>query len=514
MSLADLLAGLHTDVRRQRSDMHAYQDGPGGIVQFLLENAFSAAFLDTGLGKTVSALTLIVELMRAEEVERVLVVAPIRVCTQTWPTEIAEWQHTSWLSYEVLRAEDDDPEVLAVPYEQRAAKKEEIRRRKAASKKAIHIVDIDHIVWLIDLHSVWKTFTQNGRVKRKRVIRDWPYDCVILDESSKFKDYTTRRYRALNAVRSKGFIKRLHELTATPAAEGYMGLFAQIHLLDQGERLGSNITTYRDTYFRLKPRSTRVYELMPGMMEKIGDKIGDITMVMRSKDYLDEIEPLFLPRRLNMLPAEAKQYKRFEREAIMSIPVGDDEPDVVIEATSAAALSGKLLQMASGAVYDSNKTFHELHQHKLEDLAELIDELDGSPLIVAYWYQSSLARLRKQFPLATVIDKAGKFVKPWNAGEIKVLLMHPASIGHGLNMQYGPGHDICYFDMCWSYELYYQSYRRIHRQGQTLQCRVHLPQMFGTLDVLVSDVLLGKEDAQEVLFERIRLYRRRLKEKE
>lgn len=560
IDFAERLARIHEHNRRFRSDMHAYQDGDEGIVQFLKDNPFSAAFLDTGLGKTVSALTLISDLTVSEQITRTLVVAPIRVANQTWPGEIAEWQHVCWLDYEVIRAEDDDPEVIsagrqaiaefkarpdyqelkeqrawldlfAVTPEQRAAvlaiptatgtgarartaKKEEIRCRKAATKKTLHIIDIEHLEWLIDLHSEWKIVKRRGSEKRIRVIKDWPYDCVIIDESSKFKDYKTDRYRALNAVRShkRNFIKRMHELTATPAAESYLGLFAQIHLLDQGERLGSSITAYRDNYFRLKPRSKYVWQLMPGMREKIGDLIADISMVMKSKDYLEEQDPLFLPRRIRFSPLELKQYKRFEREFILTVKgAGEDGEDLDIEAVNAASLSGKLLQLSSGAVYDENKRVHELHRHKLEDVEELVDELDGKPIMIAYWYKSSLSRLRKLFPKAVVADRQGKFVKPWNQGKIKILLVHPAGIGHGLNMQYGPCQDIYYFDMCWSYELYYQLYRRIHRQGQDKQVRVHLPQMVGTNDELVADRLLDKEDAQEALFERIRMYRRRMK---
>lgn len=553
---------LHEHNRRFRRDMHDYQDGPDGIVQFLKDHEFSAAFLDTGLGKTVSALTLISDLTLAEEIERTLVIAPIRVANQTWPGEIGEWEHVCWLDYEVLRAEDDDPEVIAAgreataafrarpDYEQlkedrywaqyfavteedrkavvaiptasgvgakaRTAKKEEIRRRKAATKKALHIIDIEHIKWLVDLHSEWKIVKRNGKQIRIRQIVDWPYDCVIIDESSKFKEHDTDRYAALNAVRAdkRKFIRRLHELTATPAAESYLGLFAQLHLLDQGERLGSYITHYREKYFRQKPRSKFGWELMPGQREVIGDLIADISMVMKSSDYLDEQEPLFLPRRIRFSDAELKQYRKFEREFILTIPGQNGEDDVEIEATTAGALSGKLLQLSSGAVYDEKKKVHEVHRHKLEDLEELVGELDGKPICVAYWYKSSLARLRKLFPKAVVADKQGKFVKPWNEGKIKILLVHPAGVGHGLNMQYGPGQDIYYFDMCWSYELYYQLYRRIHRQGQTKQLRVHLPQMIGTNDELVAERLLAKEDAQEALFERIRMYRRRMKQKQ
>jgi hypothetical protein len=547
--------------------LHDYQ---GEAVEFLYNTPFSAAFMDTGLGKTSTILTLLNRLFEREETKRVLIIAPIRVANQTWPNEIKKWSHTWWMSHSVLRAEDDDPEVIsagraareafknredigdlaearrkaqdevewltlmedgpqaqdalkaarerlyAIPTAQQAdgkartAMKETIRQRKLAEKTDIHIIDIEHIEWLIDQFSEWKEVVRRGVRKRKREVVNWPYDTVIIDESSKFKDHKTDRYAALVSTRIKPQVKRLHELTATPAAESYMGLFAQIYLLDRGERLGNNITFYRDTYFRLKPRSKYVYELMPGMQEVISDKIADLCLVMKARDYIKTEEPLFLSRKINMTPEQLKQYKTFEREFILETPEGE-----LIEAVSAGALSGKLLQLASGAVYDEKKRYHIFHDHKLEDLEELVEELSENstttPLLVSYWYKSSLDRLKKRFPKAIVADKQGKFVKPWNEGKIKMLLVHPASIGHGLNMQAGPGHNIYFYDMCWSYELYYQLYCRLHRQGQKYRVNVHLPQIVGTNDVLVADRLLEKEDAQEFLFDRIRAYRKRLK---
>lgn len=526
-SLESRLKAKFARVSLAQWQMHEYQDT---AAQFMWDNPFSALFMDTGLGKTCACLTLIDRLLSEDIGARVLVVAPVRVATQTWPNEIGEWSHTAWLNHTVLRCEDDDPEVTSAYQEayrearewcstvaeaQKAAgkastaKKEEIRLRKAQDGCSLHIINREALTWLIDLYSVWVEKKVNGKVRRIRKIVGWPYRTIFIDESSSFKDHKTARFKALVAVRTQGFIDRLHELTATPAAEGYLGLFAQIFLLDRGERLGKNITAYREDYF-VPNKYNRTYKLQRGAKEEIGDKIGDITLVMKSGDYLEEIPPLFLPRKLHFTPPQARQYKEMERDFILTTDDGEE-----IEAKTAADLSSKLLQIASGAIYTGDRDYKILHNHKIEDLQQLQEELsDEHPLLVGYWYRHSLARLRKAFPDARVLDKEGKIVSrhgPWNTGKIKMLLVHPASVGHGLNMQYGPGHDLYMFDQCWSYELYYQLYRRLWRQGQKLQVRVHLPQMIGTNDVLVASRLGEKEDAQEALFEQIRIFRRRMK---
>lgn len=543
-------------VERQEADLHDYQHA---AIEFLWDNPFSALFMDTGLGKSISCLTLIDRLLTEDIGLRVLVVAPVRVAAQTWPNEIAEWQHVAWLNHTVIRAEDDDPEVVqaaqeaAVAFKGRpdyqvcqaafkdakfwatteaeieaanalpnlasvsgkaaTAKKEELRRRRAAEPTSVHFINREALRWLVDLYSEWDVKKVNGKPKKVRRIVGWPYQTVILDESSGFQDYTTGRWKALMAVVAQGFVTRLHELTATPAANTYMGLFAQIYLLDRGARLGKNITAYRERYFTQNPKS-RVYKLRPGAKEEISDKIADLCLVMKSADYLDEIEPLFLDRKIRMTDVEMKQYRRFEREFILTLEDGEE-----IEAITAASLSSKLLQLASGAVYNNAGETRLIHEHKIEDLRQLQEELGPeNPLLVSYWYKSSLARLRKAFPEGRVMDASGKMFdgrnSPWAKGKIPLLFVHPASVGHGLNGQYGPGHDLYMFDACWSYELYYQLYRRLHRQGQLRQVRVHHPQMIGTNDELVFKRLGEKEDAQEVLFNRIRAMRRRLREQD
>lgn len=527
----------YAEVVRYEHAMHAYQDM---AADFLFDNPFSALFVDTGLGKTVIVLTLLVRLLLAMAIKKVLIVAPVRVAAETWPTEIRAWDHTAFLNFTVIRAEDDHPDVIAAgqaateafklrpDYAEKMAEHRRLRALKADEMLFATTKDERKAVKVMKTGETPQTAAQKARTAMKRRLREryarsttsihiinrealewlvafwgdaWPYDVMIIDESSSVKDHTTGRFKAVNKVRRK--LVRLHELTATPAAESYMGLFAQTYLLDLGERFGRTITAWRQRYFDYNPYS-RVYKLRPGAQKKISSKMADICLVMQSKDYLDEIEPLFLTRKLHMLPYELKAYRDFERDFVFTLPSGEE-----IEAETASALSGKLLQLASGAVYTATKETRLVHDHKIEDLAQLAEELAeaGEPLMVAYWYKSSLARLKKQFPKAVVMDKGGKAVKPWNAGKIPMLLVHPASVGHGLNLQYGPGHDLYMFDLCWSYELYYQLYRRLHRQGQTKQVRVHLPQMVGTNDELVADRLLMKEDAQEALFNHIKKLR-------
>lgn len=560
--MSSLKDRLLSTVRFTRAEweMHIYQET---ALDFLINNPFCALFIDTGLGKTIILLTLIARLIERDIEAQVLVIAPVRVATQTWPTEIGEWQHTSWLGYTVIRAEDDDPEVIsagklayelaitdpatleqarieapllrtkgeedlffattekeeaaarrtikrstvnavrrsiaaAIAGKAETAKKQELRDARFRDGTNLHIINREALGWLIDQYSVWVEKKVNGKIRRVRKIVGWPYRTVVIDESSGFKDHRIARFKALVAVRAQGFIDRMHELTATPAAEGYMGLFAQIYLLDRGERLGANITAYREEFFKHN-HYARTYKLLPGAKEKISDRIADICLVMKSADYLEEEDPLFLDRKIKMTEFEMAMYRKFERDFILTLPDGEE-----IEAETAASLSSKLLQLASGAVYTKDKETRVVHDHKIEDLRELEEELQGSPLLVAYWYKSSLARLKKAFPHAAVMDKSGKMVKPWNEGKIKMLLVHPAGVAHGLNMQYGPGHDLYVFDACWSFELFYQLYRRLARQGQKLRVRVHLPQMVGTNDELVVGRLHEKEDAQEFLFRRIK----------
>lgn len=552
MSSADLLAS--TALRRpqlRREDMHAYQDGPGSAVEFLKENPFSALFIDTGMGKTVISATLLDDLFQKFAFGKALVIAPLRVAAQTWPNEFPQWEHTAYLNYEVLRAEDDEAEVVEAgkaayraAFEDdrtlnrvdhavadlielgdtragaqafgkwfrralanraagkaRTAAKEAVRQRKLQSRASVHIIDAEHVEWLVEQFTTWK---KAGRGRKKRVIKDWPYDTIIIDESSMFKDHQARRFKALAAVRKSGYVKRLHELTATPASETYLHLFPQLWLLDMGERLGSNITAYREEFF-VQGYNKHVWKIRKSSEKRISEIISDICLVMKSGDYLDEQPPLFLPRRLKMTEAQAAIYEQFENTSLIGLAGMSDEE--LVEAVNAADLKNKLCQLASGALYRNDGGYDIFHEHKIEDLKQLREELGDSPMFIAYWYQHSRDRLKAAFPKMRFMDKKGAAVDPWNEGKIRDLAAHPQGVSHGLNMQYGPGRDIYFFDVPFSGEKFYQFWRRVSRQGQKKQCRVHLPQMLDTVDFELVEAQRLKEDAQDRLFQYIKARR-------
>lgn len=460
-------------VERVREDLHGYQRT---ALEFMRDNPFSHLFIDMGLGKTATALTLISDLLlELESDQKVLVIAPLKVACDTWPTEVSKWQHIAWMNYVVVR--DNGSQT-----------KEQLARHPAS----IHIINREHVEWLVYFH------------KDK-----WPYRTVIIDEVSAFKSHSTERFKALAKVRNTpGLITRLHGLTATPAAETYEHLFAQMYLLDRGERLGKNITSYRNNYFTYN-RWLMKYKLREGCEETILSKIADVCLVMKAQDYLPRTEPTIIPRRVKLAQKQLDMIERLEKQFVIQLPNG-----VELEAKTAACLSSMLLQMASGCVYETLlvedhetddlkkvKKVHHLHDHKIDTLKELYEEAQtqGEPLLVAYYFQSSLARLKKAFPKATVMDKAGKCIKAWNQGKIPMMLIHPQSAGHGLNLQYG-GHILVFFDLIYSLENYLQTIGRIDRQGQSKPVIVELLVAEGTRDEDVFEALSLKQDAQEKLF--------------
>ncbi len=434
--------------------MHPYQDD--GIA-FLHETPRCAFWVDMGLGKTVMVWTYIKELLKQKKVRRVLVLAPLKVATQTWPNETREWRHLLKMDFTLIRSDDRT-----------------VRIQLLQSKSPVHIINREMFPWLVEQ---W------------RQAKKWPYDMVVIDDTS-FKDHTTNRFKSMKLVRR--FFKRIVWMTASPASESFMGLFAQFYILDGGERFGNSITAFRRDYFDHNVYK-KTYTLKEGKREEIMQKIAPITLVMREEDHLDIAKPHMLKRKLNMTSNEMKAYKKFERTLIMQMPNGEE-----IEALTASALSQKLLQAASGAIYNEAKIAVPFHEHKIEDLATLVEELDGSPIMVTYWFKSSRDRLIKAFPKGVLMDRTGKAVGPWNEGKIPLLFVHPMSAGHGLNMQYGPGHDIYLFDMFWSGELYQQVIKRVARQGQKKVVRVHHPLMVGTHDddAMASQESKGAEEAK------------------
>lgn len=517
----DRVAARFADVIRTRDSLHFYQSEEA--IPFLYENPFSALFIDMGLGKTISSLTVACDLLAEFTYEHVLIIGPLRVATETWPTEIGLWEHTAPFNYSLIHALDDDPRLKAARERARAfgrseglssadiskmvgraetAEGERIRQDAARSKKSIHIISRDWVEWLVNF---WGP--------------KWPYRMVIIDESSGFKDHTSNRWKALAKVRnSETLIERLHLLTATPAAETYESLFAQIYLLDRGERFGKGITNFRERYFTYD-RYKMKWKLRPGAEEEILEKISDICLVMKVEDYLDLEKPVIVPRPVHLSEKQMALYTEMETEFVVTLPNGAE-----VEAETAAALSQKLLQMASGVLYETYldadvdtddmkkvKRIHHLHDHKIEMLQQIVDESQGAPILVGYHHKASLDRLKKAFPKATTMDKEGKCIKKWNAGKVSMLLMHPQSGGHGLNLQAG-GHNIVFFDLPWSLELYLQFIGRLARQGQKNLVVVQLLIAAGTLDEFVWECLSEKEDAQDRLFSILkRMIRKRRK---
>jgi len=516
--LASWFQETYGKVIRGRDDLHPYQRS---CVKHLKKNPYSALFIDVGLGKSVIALTLLSDLLNDGWRGKALVIAPLRVARSTWPEEIKEWKQAAGIEYTLIRAEDSDDDIKAIykehydrfyaaerrvgetprvaarnaarkasPYRQAA--KEAKRQRLALEDTELHIINVEQLVWLVEY---WE---KRGQITGET----WPYDVCFLDESSKFKDPSTARWKALNKAR--GRMKRMHQLTASPASESYEGLFAQLFLLDRGKRLGNSMRSYHMKYFKELPN--RKWHLRRGNDKRIGTKIADICKVVKLADVRDyvKVEDWVPIKRRVVLPTDIQErYRDFERNFILEL---DDD---IIEAMSAGALFNKLLQLSAGAVYDAEKQVVAVHDEKIEDLKQLVDELDGEPLMVTYWFQSTLARLKKAFPDAVVMDREAKCKDAWNAGKIKMLLVHPASAGHGLNLQKGPGHDIAIFDPFYSRELYEQVIGRLARQGQRKLVRVWQLTCVDTYDELVYECLEDKHKGQERLFKFIRAARAR-----
>lgn len=508
------------NVIRGREDLHPYQVE---CVKHLKKHPYSALFIDVGLGKSVISLTLIANLLNDGWRGKALVIAPLRVARSTWPEEIKEWKQAAGIEYTLIRAEDSDDDIKAIYKEHydrfyaaerrvgetprvaarnaarkaaphRQAAKEEKRRRLVMEDTELHIINVEQLVWLVEY---WE---ERGRETGET----WPYDVCFLDESSKFKDPSTKRWKALNKAR--GRMKRLHQLTASPASEHYEGLFAQLFLMDRGKRLGNSMHSYHKKYFH-EIRKAHKWKLRPGSDKRISERIADICKVVKLADVRDyvKVEDWVPIKRRIVLPTDIQnRYRQFERDFILEL---DDD---IIEAMNAGALFNKLLQLSAGAVYDAEKNVRAIHDEKIEDLKELVEELGDTPIMVTYWFQSTLSRLKRAFPDAVVMDREAKCKDAWNAGKIKMLLVHPASAGHGLNLQKGPGHDVVWFDLCWSRELYEQANGRIARQGQARTVRVWHLVCLNTLDEFVLECLQDKHEGQERLFRYIRKARERM----
>ena len=451
----------------QRNQLHSYQERG---VRHILDNPYCALFLDMGLGKTVTTLTAIKELLDNCIIGNALVIAPKKVTQVTWSDEIKNWSHLQGVTISVI-----DGNVK--------------QRRDAMRRKAdIYAVSRDNIVWLV---------TEMGGVKL-------PYDMVVIDELSSFKNHQSKRFRALRKVRK--FIPRVVGLTGTPSPNGLIDLFAQMYLIDEGERLGKTITGYRDRFFRPDKRNGDIvytYALKKPADETekaISDLISDITISMTAEDYLKMPDKIMLYDYVDMSDRCLKDYENFVMEQVLEL-INSDEP---ITAASAAALSNKLQQYANGAIYDADRNVREIHEEKLEKLKELVEAANGSPVLVAYQYQHDLHRIMKALKEYNPVKlEKPEQIAEWNAGKIDVLVTHPASAGHGLNLQKG-GNILVWFGNTWSLELYMQFNARLYRQGQPKPVYIHHIVTRGTIDEKIIKALSDKKETQDGLMQSIK----------
>lgn len=440
---------------------HPYQQY---AIEYIEEHPTAALFLECGLGKTAITLSALQSLMLDSfEVKRCLIVAPLRVARDTWPAEIEKWDHLKGLTFEVAVG-DEKTRTSAI-------------KNAMRNNTRIVIINRENVPWLI-------------------ANTPWIYDMVVLDELSSFKSSKALRFKALRKIRPR--IERIVGLTGTPAPNGYMDLWAQFRILDQGERLGKFITHYREEYFNLDPfKKFADYEIKPDSAKRINNKIADITVSMQAVEHLKMPELLKQQEVITMSESEYGRYQELKRKKVLQL--GDEK----VTAKNAASLSGKLSQLANGAIYDEDGKTLEVHERKLDALEDLIEEANGKPTLVAYWFKHDYERIKKRIPGVREI-KTSEDIKDWNDKKIRVGLIHPASAGHGLNLQQG-GSYMIWFGLTWSLELYEQTNARLWRQGQKSQTVVikHIIAK-GTVDEMIYDALINKHLTQSALMNAVR----------
>ena len=430
---------------------------------FILEHPVSAIFLDCGMGKSIITLTAIQELLYDRfDVRKVLVIAPLRVARDTWPSEIKKWEHLDKIQYSLVVGSETE------------------RLDALRQNVGIYIINRENVDWLIN---------KSGH--------EFDFDMVVIDELSSFKSYQAKRFKSLLKVRHK--IKRIVGLTGTPSSNGLMDLWAEFRLLDQGERLGRFISNYRERFFVPDKRNAQIvfsYKPKQGAEESIYRLISDITISMKSADYLHLPECINNRVEVKLSDEERKIYDELSREMVVSLK------DKEIDAINAASLSNKLLQMANGAIYDENKEVIHIHDGKLDALEDLIESANGKPVLVAYWFKHDLQRLKDRFKDARQIKESCD-IDDWNNKRIQIGLIHPASAGHGLNLQMG-GSMLVWFGLTWSLELYQQTNARLHRQGQKETVVIHHILCKDTIDEDVMDALEAKDKTQSRLIDAVK----------
>lgn len=430
--------------------------------EYILQNPIAAILLDMGLGKSVITLTAIFDLtLDSFLIRKVLVIAPLRVARDTWPAEIEKWDHLYGLKY-----------AVAVGSE---------RERKVAlmQKAQVYLINRENIEWLV---------TKSGL--------PFDYDMVVVDELSSFKSHQAKRFKSLLKVRPS--VNRIVGLTGTPSSNGLMDLWAEFRLLDMGQRLGRFIGNYRNSFFVPDKRNQQVifsHKPKPGAEEVIYRLISDITISMKGSDYLKLPEQVMNEVLVKLSSSEEKHYQTMKEEMVLSLK------DKEIDAANAAALSGKLLQMANGAVYDESGGVARIHDRKLDALEDILEAANGKPVLIAYWFKHDLERILERFP-AERLDSADS-IKRWNNGEIPISVIHPASAGHGLNLQAG-GSTLVWFSLTWSLELYQQTNARLWRQGQKETVVIHHIITKGTIDQQVMNALKQKDKIQTALIDAVK----------
>jgi SNF2 family DNA or RNA helicase len=439
-------------------NLHKYQ---AKAKQFILSNKFCALWLGLGLGKTAITLAAIEELINGMEVKKVLIVGPLRVCNSVWKQEAQKWNFSKDIKFSICTGSAHQ------------------RRKCLMAKADVYLINRENVVWAV-----------------KHFGKKWPFDMVVLDEASSFKSSSAKRWKALKSVRP--YISRMVQLTGTPASNGLVDLWPQLYLLDLGQRLGRTKTAFLQRFFQSDFMGYK-FEPRPGADKQIHGLVADLTLSLQAEDYLDLPMRIDTTVKVSVPEAVMDQYKALESEFILALGDGTD-----VEAFNAAALSNKLLQFSQGHVYyDETKNFHILHDAKLEALKDIVEDNSGEPMLVAYNYKSDLARIKAALPEAVVMDKQQSTIDRWNRGEIPVLLVHPASAGHGLNLQAG-GALLIFFGLCWSLENYDQLCGRLHRQGQTRPVRVIHIVAENMLDEKVLNVLGGKARTQKELLQALK----------
>jgi Superfamily II DNA/RNA helicases, SNF2 family len=438
---------------------HKYQQYS---IERIIKNKAVGLFLDMGLGKTVCTLTAIQDLMYDYfAIARVLVIAPKKVAESTWDIEASKWDHTKGLKISKVLGDEKQ------------------RKRALATEADIYVLNRENVVWLCEYYG-WHL----------------PFDMLVLDESSSFKNRNAKRFKAIRKVRT--FFDRIVELTGTPTSNGLLDLWAPLYLLDYGKRLGRTISSYRGKYFLPDARNGQIvysYKILPNSDKLIHKAIGDICFSMSAADWLEMPEKIINIINVELDASARSKYKELEREKILEFQGAD------VTAGTAAVLSNKLLQLANGAIYDDDKGVQQVHDAKLEALAE-IAEANDKPVLVFYNFKHDLSRIKVKFPYARAL-MTNEDVNDWNAGKVRMLLAHPASAGYGLNLQAG-GSVIVWFGLTWSLEQYEQANARLYRQGQKEAVIIHHLVVKGTIDEQVMAAIESKKAGQDALLEAVK----------